>query len=90
MARSVTQKLMSRHLVEGKLVPGAEVALSVDQVLLQDVLGTLAMLEFEAMGLERVRVGLAAQCIAHNLVQADHVNADEHLFSRSACRRFGV
>ena len=90
MAMNVTQKLMSSHLVEGSLLPGAEVALSVDQVLLQDVLGTLAMLEFEAMGLERVRVGLAAQYIDHNLVQADHMNADEHLFLRSACRRFGV
>ena len=90
MAQNVTQKLMSSHLVEGSLVPGAEVALSVDQVLLQDVLGALAMLEFEAMGMERVRVGLAAQYIDHNLVQADHMNADEHLFLRSACRRFGV
>jgi len=54
------------------------------------MLDTLAMLEFEAMGLERVRVGLAAQCINHNLVQVDHMNADEHLFLRSACRRFGM
>lgn len=70
--------------------PGAEIALKVDQILLQDVLGLLAMLEFEAMGLDRVRVGLAAQYIDHNLVQADHMNADEHMFLRSACRRFGV
>jgi aconitate hydratase len=48
------------------------------------------MLEFGAMGLDRIRVGLAAQYIDHNLVQADHMNADEHMFLRRACRRFGV
>src|SRR6516165_3649632 len=48
------------------------------------------MLELEAMGIDRVKVGLAAQYVDHNLVQNDHLNADEHLFLRSACRRFGV
>ena len=90
MAMNVTQKLIAAALVDGEMSPGSEIALRVDQVLLQDVLGTLAMLEFEAMGLERIRVGLAAQYIDHNLVQADHMNADEHMFLRSACRRFGV
>jgi aconitate hydratase len=90
MTLNLTQKLIRAHLVEGNPTPGHEIALSVDQVLLQDVLGTLAMLEFEAMGLDRIRVGLAAQYIDHNLVQTDHMNADEHMFLRSACRRFGV
>jgi aconitate hydratase len=90
MALNLAQKLIHAHLVEGDPALGEEIALSVDQVLLQDVLGTLAMLEFEAMGLDRIRVGLAAQYIDHNLVQADHMNADEHMFLRSACRRFGV
>ncbi|MFC0387536.1 aconitate hydratase [Muricoccus vinaceus] len=90
MALNLTQKLICSRLAEGEPVPGAEIALRVDQVLLQDVLGVLAMLEFEAMGLDRVRVGLAAQYVDHNLVQTDHMNADEHLFLRSACRRFGV
>ena len=90
MALNLTQKLIRSRLAEGEPTPGAEIALRVDQVLLQDVLGVLAMLEFEAMGLDRVRVGLAAQYVDHNLVQTDHMNADEHLFLRSACRRFGV
>jgi aconitate hydratase len=90
MKRNMTRKLIDSHLADGTPMPGVEIALKVDQVLLQDVLGTLAMLEFEAMGLERVRVQLAAQYIDHNLVQADHMNADEHMFLRSACRRFGV
>ncbi len=87
---NVAQKLIQSHLVAGDLTPGADIALSVDQVLLQDVLGTLVMLELEAMGVERIKVPVAVQYIDHNLVQNDHMNADEHLFLRSACRRFGV
>ena len=90
MAFNLAQKLVRSHLIEGSLTPGDEIAISVDQTLLQDVLGTLVMLELEAMGVERVKVGLAAQYVDHNLVQNDHLNADEHLFLRSACRRFGV
>src|SRR5215203_6982257 len=90
MAFNVAQKLIQSHLLDGDIKPGSEIALKVDQVLLQDVLGTLVMLELEAMGIERVKVGLAAQYVDHNLVQNDHMNPDEHLFLRSACRRFGV
>jgi aconitate hydratase len=90
VAFNLAQKLVRSHLIEGSLAPGDEIAISVDQTLLQDVLGTLVMLELEAMGVERVKVGLAAQYVDHNLVQNDHLNADEHLFLRSACRRFGV
>jgi len=89
VALNLTQKLVRSHLVEGDPTPGADIALRIDQTLLQDVLGGLVMLELEAMGVERV-VGLAAQYVDHNLVQNDHLNADEHLFLRSACRRFGV
>ncbi|WP_336491002.1 aconitate hydratase [Methylobacterium nigriterrae] len=90
MALNLTQKLVQSHLLNGSLAQGNEIALAIDQALLQDVLGSLVMLELEAMGIERVKVGLAAQYVDHNLVQNDHLNADEHLFLRSACRRFGV
>jgi len=90
MLLNLTQKLVKAHLVEGDMKPGGEIALKMDQALLQDVLGTLVMLELEAMGLSRIKIGLAAQYIDHSLVQNDHLNADEHLFLRSACRRFGV
>ncbi|ACA19995.1 aconitate hydratase [Methylobacterium sp. 4-46] len=90
MPLNLTQKLVRSHLVEGTPEPGQEIALRIDQALLQDVLGSLVMLELEAMGVERVKVELAAQYVDHNLVQNDHLNADEHLFLRSACRRFGV
>jgi aconitate hydratase len=90
MALNVAQKLIRSHLVGGEARPGAEIALKVEQILLQDVLGILVMLELEAMGVERSKAEVAVQYVDHNLVQGDHLNAEEHLFLRSACRRFGV
>jgi aconitate hydratase len=90
MAKSVAHKLLESHLVDGKLEPGAEIALHIDQTLTQDATGTLVMLELEAMGLESVRTELSAQYVDHNLLQEDFKNADDHMFLRSACRRFGV
>ncbi|MCV7031158.1 aconitate hydratase [Mycobacterium sherrisii] len=90
MASNVTQSLIDSHLVSGNPQPGNEIALRVDQALLQDVLGTLVMLELEAMGIERVQIDRAAQYIDHNLLETDNLNGDEHLFLRSACQRFGI
>ena len=70
--------------------PGAEIALAVDQTLTQDATGTLVMLELEALGLDRVRTEISVQYVDHNLLQADSKNQDDHLFLRSACRRFGL
>ncbi|MEZ5065932.1 MAG: aconitate hydratase [bacterium] len=88
--RNVTRKLIESHLVDGRPEPGAEIALRIDQTLTQDATGTLVMLEFEALGIDRVRTEISAQYVDHNLVQQDHRNADDHLFLRSACRRFGL
>lgn len=90
MGKNVTQKLIEGHLVEGRMVPGEEVALRMDQTLTQDATGTLVMLELEAMGIPRVRTELSAQYVDHNLLQTDFRNADDHLFLRSACRKFGI
>ena len=90
MARNVAQQLIESHLVSGEMQPGAEIALSVDQTLTQDATGTMVMLELEALGLDRVRTGVSVQYVDHNLLQADSKNADDHLFLRSACRRFGL
>lgn len=79
--QNVTRKLLRSHLLDGELEPGAELALRVDQTLTQDATGTLVMLELEAMGLESVATELSAQYVDHNLVQADHRNADDHLSS---------
>jgi aconitate hydratase len=90
MGQSVALKLLASHLVEGDLRPDSEIGIRIDQTLTQDATGTLVMLELEAMGLDRVRTELSAQYVDHNLIQADFRNADDHLFLRSACRRFGV
>jgi aconitate hydratase len=90
MNRNVTRKLIESHLVEGRMRIGEEIGLRMDQTLTQDATGTMVMLEFEAMGVGRVRTELSAQYVDHNLLQTDYRNADDHLFLRSACRRFGV
>ena len=90
MALNVTQKLIQNHLIHGKLQAGTEIGLRMDQTLTQDATGTMVMLEFEAMNIGRVRTELSAQYVDHNLLQTDYRNADDHLFLRSACRRFGI
>jgi aconitate hydratase len=90
MDRNVTQKLIESHLVSGRMEPGREIGLRIDQTLTQDATGTAVMLEFEALGLPRVKTELSAQYVDHNLIQADFRNADDHLFLRSACQKYGV
>ena len=90
MKKNLTHKILEAHLVEGRLVPGEEIGITIDQTLLQDATGTLAMLEFEALGLDRVKVGLAAQYVDHNLLQTDNKNADDHKFLQTAAARYGV
>lgn len=90
MAKNVTQKLIASHLQSGKMTPGEEIALKIDQTLTQDATGTMVMLEFEAINIPRVKTELSAQYIDHNLIQTDFKNPDDHLFLRSACRKFGV
>ncbi len=90
MLRNVAQKLIEPHLVKGRMEPGEEIALKIDQTLTQDATGTMVMLEFEAMGIARVKTDLSAQYVDHNLLQTDFRNADDHLFLRSACKKFGL
>jgi aconitate hydratase len=90
MAKNVTQKLIESHLAGGRMLPGEEISLKIDQTLTQDATGTLVMLEFEALGIPRVRTELSAQYVDHNLLQEDFKNADDHLFLRSACKKFGI
>ena len=90
MARNVTQKLISTHLLEGEMEIGSEIGLRIDQTLTQDATGTMVMLELEAMGVDRVQTELSAQYVDHNLIQEDHKNPDDHLFLYTAAQRFGV
>src|SRR3954451_15750149 len=89
-ARTLARKLIDAHLVEGQPEPGEEIGLRIDQTLTQDATGTLVMQELEALGLERVQTEVSVQYVDHNLLQADEKNAEDHLFLRSACRRYGL
>jgi aconitate hydratase len=90
MARNLTQKLIAEHLVEGDMEAGEEIGLGIDQTLTQDATGTLAMLEFESMQVDRVRTQVSAQYVDHNLLQEDYRNPDDHRFLHSAAEKFGV
>jgi aconitate hydratase len=87
---NVTKQLLRSHLESGSMNPGEEIGIRISQVLLQDVLGVLVMLELEAMKAKESKVKIAAQYIDHNLLETDNLNADEHLFLRSACERYGI
>ena len=90
MAQNLTRTILAEHLVEGCLAPGAEIGIRIDHTLLQDATGTMAMLEFEALGVARVRAQLAAQYVDHNLLQTDFKNADDHRYLQTASARFGL
>jgi aconitate hydratase len=90
MSQNVAQKLLEGHIVAGRLKPGTEVGLRIEQTLTQDATGTLVMLELERLGISRVKTQLSAQYVDHNLLQTDFKNSDDHLFLLSACQRYGV
>src|SRR4051812_47719169 len=89
-AQNVARKLIESHLVSGEMTPGEEIAIKIDQTLTQDATGTLVMLELEALDLDRVRTDVSVQYVDHNLLQADERNMADHIFLRSACRRYGL
>ncbi len=90
MGKTIVEQVMAAHLVSGELVTGAEVALKIDHTLTQDATGTLAYLEFEAMGVERAVPEVAVSYVDHNLLQTDFRNADDHRFLRTMAARYGL
>lgn len=90
MPENLTQKILKGHLVEGELVPGTEIGIIIDHTLLQDATGTVAMLEFEALGLDSVKAELCAQYVDHNIIQGDSKNADDHKYLQTACAKYGI
>jgi aconitate hydratase len=90
MRGTMTAKILERHLVDGRLEPREEISLSIDQALLQDATGTMACLELEALGVDRVRTDLAVVYVDHNMLQFDHRNADDHLFLQTFAARHGM
>jgi aconitate hydratase len=90
MSLNLAQKLIATHLNDGSLRAGSPITLKIDQTLTQDATGTLVMLTLEALGLDRIGTEVSVQYVDHNLLQIDNLNADDHLFLESACRRFGL
>src|SRR2546422_681265 len=90
MGETLTHKLIRSHLAEGATHPGEEIAVRMDQALLQDATGTLAWLEFEQMGQDSVAIRQATQYVDHNILQTGYENADDHRFLRNVCQRYGA
>ncbi|MEG2435377.1 MAG: aconitate hydratase [Ruthenibacterium sp.] len=90
MGMSIAQKIIAAHLVDGVSAAGEEVGLHIDQTLTQDATGTMAYLEYEAMGIPRVKTELSVAYIDHNTLQSGFMNADDHRFIRTITKRIGV
>lgn len=90
MSKNLTHKILEAHLIEGEMIPGEEIAIKIDHTLLQDATGTVAMLEFEALGLDSVKAELCAQYVDHNILQGDNKNADDHKYLQTACEKYGI
>jgi aconitate hydratase len=90
MGQNLVEKIITSHLVSGDVTPGEEIAISIDQTLTQDATGTLAYLELEAMGVDRVATELSVSYVDHNTLQTGCENADDHLYLRTVAARYGV
>ncbi len=90
MGLTIAQKIIKSHLVSGDMTPGSEIALRIDQTLTQDATGTMAYLEFEAIGIPRVRTELSVAYIDHNTLQSGFENADDHRYIQSVAKKYGL
>ncbi|MBU2053447.1 MAG: aconitate hydratase [Proteobacteria bacterium] len=90
MGKTITEKIIERHLVAGRFIPGAEIALRFDQTLTPDSTGTMAYLQFEAMNVPRVRTELSVSYIDHNTLQMGYENADDHAYLTGIARKHGI
>ena len=90
MGLTIAQKIIKNHLVEGEMIPGSEIALKIDQTLTQDATGTMAYLEFEAIGIDRVKTERSVAYIDHNTLQCGFENADDHIYIQSVAKKHGI
>lgn len=90
MGLTIAQKIIKNHLVEGDMTPGSEIALKIDQTLTQDATGTMAYLEFEAIGIDRVKTERSVAYIDHNTLQCGFENADDHIYIQSVAKKHGI
>ncbi len=90
MGKNLTSKIIELHLVSGKMIPGEEIAIKIDQTLTQDATGTMVYLEFEAIGIKRVKTELSVSYVDHNILQTDFKNADDHRYLQSVAKKYGI
>lgn len=90
MGLTLSQKIIKSHLVGGEMIPGNEIALRIDQTLTQDATGTMAYLEFEAIGVKRVKTELSVAYIDHNTLQTGFENPDDHLYIQTVAKKHGI
>lgn len=87
---TLSQKILEEHLITGKSIPGEEVGIRIDHTLTQDATGTMVYLEFEKIGINRVKTELSVSYVDHNLLQTDFKNMDDHLFLQTCAARYGI
>ncbi|MEK6690091.1 MAG: aconitate hydratase [Nitrospirota bacterium] len=87
---TVFEKIIKEHRIEGKMIPGEEIGIKIDQTLTQDATGTMAYLEFDAMGVRNVRTKLSVSYVDHNTLQTGFENADDHRFLQSVAEKYGI
>jgi aconitate hydratase len=90
MGKSLTRKILEKHLVVGEYVPGKEIGIRIDQTLTQDATGTMAYLQFEAMGLKQVKTELSVSYVDHNTIQVGFENADDHKYLQTVAAKYGI
>ncbi len=90
MGLTIAEKIIKAHLVDGEMIAGQDVGLKIDQTLTQDATGTMAYLEFEAMGVDRVKTERSVAYIDHNTLQTGFENADDHRYIQSVCKKHGI
>lgn len=90
MGLTIAQKIIKEHMISGEMTVGSEIALRIDQTLTQDATGTMAYLEFETMGIPRVKTELSVAYIDHNTLQSGFENADDHRFIQSMAKKYGL
>jgi aconitate hydratase len=90
MGENVTRKILGAHLADGRMTPGEEIGIKIDEILIQDITGTAAMMHFEAMQLHRVRCKVACCYGDHNVLQVSEENTEDHVYLASAARKYGI
>ena len=90
MGKTLTYKILESHLKSGEMVPGGEISIGIDYTLTQDSTGTMAYLQFEAMGIPRVKTKKSLAYIDHNMLQSGSENADDHKFIETVAKKHGI